>query len=172
MGLNIKEIVPRKELQFAELRGKVVAVDAFNALYQFLSSIRQFDGALLQDKHGRITSHLSGLFYRNISLLSEGIRLVYVFDGKAPELKFKTREKRTETKKNAREKFEKAKEKEDYEMMKKYSQQMAQIDEQMIEESKELLRAMGVAVVQAPSEGEAQLLHRRIMTACFLERSA
>ena len=39
------------------------------------------------DSHGKTTSHLSGLFYRNINLLLEGIKPVYVFDGKPPELK-------------------------------------------------------------------------------------
>src|SRR3989344_3067162 len=79
MGLNIREIVPRRQLEAGELRGKIIAVDAFNALYQFLTSIRQYDGTPLQDSKGRTTSHLSGLFYRNVALLSEGIKLIYVF---------------------------------------------------------------------------------------------
>src|SRR3989344_3573756 len=103
MGLNIREIVPRRELNFNDLRGRVIAIDAFNALYQFLSSIRQYDGTPLQDSQGRVTSHLSGLFYRNINLLSEGVKLIYVFDGEAPELKGVLREKRQEVKNIAKE---------------------------------------------------------------------
>ncbi|MBI2628964.1 flap endonuclease-1 [Candidatus Pacearchaeota archaeon] len=156
MGLNIRDIVPRRQLEHGELKGKVVAVDAFNALYQFLSSIRQYDGTPLQDSKGRITSHLSGLFYRNVALLSEGIRLVYVFDGKPPEMKAGTNQGRIERKDIANEKYKEAKEKEDYEAMKKYSQQNIRLSTEMIEESKELLMAMGIAVVQSPSEGEAQ----------------
>ncbi len=156
MGLNIREIIPRRQLESGELKGKIIAVDAFNALYQFLSSIRQYDGTPLQDSKGRITSHLSGLFYRNVALLSEGIKLVYVFDGKPPELKTGTNQGRSDRKDIANEKYKEAKEKEDYEAMKKYSQQNIRLNAEMIEESKELLRAMGIAVVQAPSEGEAQ----------------
>ncbi len=156
MGLNIRDIVPRKELDMSELKGKIIAVDAFNALYQFLSSIRQYDGTPLQDSKGRITSHLSGLFYRNISLLSEGIRLVYVFDGKPPQLKLETNNARKEVKNIAEGRYAVAKDKEDYEGMKKYSQQMTRLTKEMIEESKELLEAMGIAIVQAPSEGEAE----------------
>jgi flap endonuclease-1 len=156
MGLNIRDIVPRKELNFNDLKGKVVAVDAFNAIYQFLSSIRQYDGTPLQDKSGRISSHLSGLFYRNVALLSEGIKVIYVFDGEPPKLKGRTAEKRSENKKVAQEKYEAAKKDEDHDNMKKYSKQMVKIDDIMIEESKELLEAMGIMVVQAPSEGEAQ----------------
>ena len=78
MGLNIRDIIPRKEIEVESLKGKIICVDAFNALYQFLSTIRQVDGTPLMDNQKRITSHLSGVFYRNINLLSEGIRLVYV----------------------------------------------------------------------------------------------
>jgi len=159
MGLNIREIIPRKEIAFSELNNKIIAIDAFNALYQFLSSIRQYDGTPLKDTQGRVTSHLSGLFYRNIRLLSEGLKLVYVFDGKPPELKLKTKEKRQKVKASASEKYEQAKQEHDYEAMKKYSQQLAQITTQMLEQSKELLKAMGIAVIQAPGEGEAQASH-------------
>ncbi|MBS3091881.1 flap endonuclease-1 [Candidatus Pacearchaeota archaeon] len=156
MGLNIREIVPRRQLEAGELRGKIIAVDAFNALYQFLTSIRQYDGTPLQDSKGRTTSHLSGLFYRNVALLSEGIKLIYVFDGKPPEMKAGTNNNRNERKDIANAKYNEAKEKEDYEAMRKYSQQNIRLNAEMIEESKELLKAMGIAVVQAPSEGEAQ----------------
>src|SRR3989338_721638 len=103
MGLQIGDIVARKEIKLEELKGKIIAVDAFNVIYQFLSSIRQPDGTPLMDKEGKVTSHLSGLFYRNISLLAEGIKLIYVFDGKPHELKNRTRESRREAKDSARE---------------------------------------------------------------------
>jgi flap endonuclease-1 len=156
MGLQIGDIVPRKEIKFEELKGKVIAVDAFNAIYQFLASIRQPDGTPLMDSSGRVTSHLSGLFYRNIALLSEGLKLIYVFDGEYHSLKEKTHELRQGMKDIAREKYEAAKEEEDIEGMGKYARGFAKLDKEMIEESKELLEAMGVAVVQAPGEGEMQ----------------
>jgi flap endonuclease-1 len=156
MGLNIREIIPRKEIEVSDLKEKTICVDAFNALYQFLSSIRQPDGTPLKDSKERITSHLSGVFYRNISLLSEGIKLIYVFDGKAPDLKEKTYKKRQQARDNAGVKYEEAKKEEDYEGMKRYSSQLLRLDADMINESKELLEAMGVLVIQAPSEGEAQ----------------
>ena len=156
MGLQIGDIVPRKEVEFSELKGKVIAVDALNAIYQFLSSIRQPDGTPLMDSKGRVTSHLSGLFYRNIALLSEGMRLVYVFDGEYHKLKGKTHEIRQGMKDAAREKYEKAVEEEDIESMGKYARGFTKVDSSMIAESKELLEAIGIAVVQAPGEGEMQ----------------
>lgn len=156
MGLNIREIIPRKEIDIEDLSGKIVCVDAFNALYQFLSTIRQPDGTPLMDSNKNITSHLSGIFYRNINLMNQGIKLVYVFDGEPPELKFKTHSSRKELRDKAGEKYELAKSDEDFEGMKRYSSQMVRLNDEMISESKELLEAMGVAVIQAPSEGEAE----------------
>ncbi|MBS3098684.1 flap endonuclease-1 [Candidatus Pacearchaeota archaeon] len=156
MGLQIGEIVPRHDVKFEDLKGKIIAVDAFNAIYQFLSSIRQPDGTPLMDKKGKTTSHLSGLFYRNIALLSEGIKLVYVFDGEYHKLKGRTHEHRADAKLAAQEKYEKAKEDEDIEAMGKYARGFVKLDEEKVEESKKLLSAMGIAVVQAPGEGEMQ----------------
>lgn len=156
MGLQIGDVVPRREITFSELKGKVVAVDAFNALYQFLSSIRQPDGTSLMDSKGRTTSHLSGLFYRNVALLSEGIKLIYVFDGEYHRLKGKTRDIRNDAKESAREKYEQAVEDEDIDAMGKYASRIGKLNAEMISESKELLLAMGIAVVQAPGEGEMQ----------------
>ena len=156
MGLNISEIIPRKEIEISDLKGKMVCVDAFNTLYQFLTSIRQPDGTPLMDSKSRVTSHLSGIFYRNINLLSEGIKLVYVFDGIPPEQKIRTSRKRKSLRDSAEEKYESAKSEEDFESMRRYSSQLLRLNEEMITESKELLEAMGIAVVQAPSEGEAE----------------
>lgn len=156
MGLNIKDIIPRKEIEIEDLKDKLVFVDAYNMLYQFLSTIRQPDGTPLMDNKRRVTSHLSGIFYRNVNLLAEGIKMVYVFDGRPPELKAGTHKIRSEGRELARERYEEAKQEEDIEAMKRYSSQLIKLDSQMIQESKELLEAMGIAVVQAPGEGEAE----------------
>jgi len=156
MGLQIGNIVPRKEVKFEELRGKIIAVDAYNAIYQFLASIRQPDGTPLMDSKKRITSHLSGLFYRNVALMFEGIKLIYVFDGEYNRLKRRTHEIRENAKHEAQEKYEKAVEEEDIGAMGKYARGFVKINDEMINESKELLEAMGISIVQAPGEGEMQ----------------
>lgn len=156
MGLQIGEIIAKKQISFSELKGKTIAVDAFNAIYQFLTTIRQPDGTPLKDSKGNVTSHLSGLFYRNMNLILNGVKLIYVFDGETPELKEETLRKRIEFKEEMREKYELALKKKDVELMGRYSRAFAFLDEQKINESKELLEAMGVAVIQASGEGEAQ----------------
>ena len=108
MGVKLRELLPRKEIAFDDLKGKKIVVDASNMLYQFLSSIRQPDGSLLTDKDGNVTSHLVGIFSRFTNLMSRGIKLCVVFDGKPPLLKIKTREEREYRKQLAEEKLEKA----------------------------------------------------------------
>src|SRR5256714_4420096 len=89
MGVLLTPIVRKQDLALDDLRGRRLAVDANGELYQFLALIRLRDGSPLQDSHGRITSHLSGLFYRTTRLMTDyGVELVFVFDGKPPALKF------------------------------------------------------------------------------------
>ncbi len=156
MGVDLGELVEREEIDFADLNDKEIAVDAMNTLYQFLSIIRQRDGTPLKDSSGNITSHLSGLFYRNINLLENNIRPVYVFDGKAPDLKEKETTKRRKKREEAKKEWKKLKD--EGKISEAYSKatQSSKVTGDMIEESKELLEAMGLAYVQAPSEGEAQ----------------
>lgn len=156
MGVQIADIIPKEEIQLKDMKGKIIAIDAFNTLYQFLTTIRQEDGTPLMDKKGKITSHLSGLFYRNVSLLQEGMKMIYVFDGKPPELKLKELERRKEQKEIAQEKYEQAKDEEDIEKMKKFSQRTVKITDEIIQESKDLLHAMGIPCVQAGGEGEEE----------------
>ena len=159
MGVPIGELLPKKELELENLNGRKVAIDAFNAIYQFLSTIRQRDGTPLMDSKGRITSHLSGLFYRTINLMEAGIKPAYVFDGKPPEFKKKELEKRAEAREEALEKWEMALARGELEEAKKYAQRASKVNEILIEDAKKLLELMGIPWVQAPSEGEAQAAH-------------
>lgn len=156
MGIQLKDLLVKKEIDINYLKGKTVAVDAYNIMYQFLSSIRQYDGTPLMDSEGNITSHLSGLFYRNINFLETGILPVYVFDGKPPEFKITTLKGRKERKIAAKEKMRIALKKGSFAEARKYAQQVSRLTDEMIKEGKELLLAMGIPVIQAPSEGEAQ----------------
>ncbi len=156
MGVKITELLPKKEAEIEDLHGKTIAIDASLFLYQFLTSIRQRDGSLLTDSNGNVTSHLVGLFSRTAKLIQWGIKPVYVFDGKPPELKSAERERRSTLKKEAQAKYEIAVEKEDIDEMKKYASRTTRLTKEMVAEAKELLEAMGIPIVQAPSEGEAQ----------------
>lgn len=156
MGVDLGDLAVKHPIALASLSGKIIAIDAFNTLYQFLASIRQEDGTPLMDFKGRVTAHLSGLFYRNARLLENGIKPLYVFDGKAPAFKGATQEVRAYAKAEAEKKWKAALEREDLAEAKKYAQATSKLTREMVEESKQLLHAMGIPTLQAPSEGEAQ----------------
>ncbi len=159
MGVNISDIVISHEISLKELKGRVIAIDAYNTLYQFLSIIRQPDGTPLRDSQGRVTSHLSGLLYRTANYMAEGIKPVYVFDGKPPELKMRTLEERIKIRTKAREEWEEALKSGHLEEARTKAQQASFLTRDMVNEAKKLLELMGVPWVQAPSEGEAQAAH-------------
>ncbi len=159
MGVKIREIIPEAAVQkisLESLSGKAVALDAYNILYQFITIIRGPDGRPLMDRRGRITSHLSGLFFRTINLLKIGIKPIFVYDGRPPELKRATVEERTERREEARRLYEQALAEGRIEEAQKYAKQAASLNEFIVESSKKLLTLMGLPIVQAPSEGEAQ----------------
>lgn len=156
MGVKLTDLLIRKNISFDSLRGKVMAVDASIFLYQFLTTIRQRDGSLLTDSNGKVTSHLIGLFSRTANFLSRGIKPVYVFDGKPPEFKHLTNNLRKKAKEEALKKYEGAIEKGYLDEAKKFASRTSLLTREMVDEAKKLLNFMGVPVVQAPSEGEAQ----------------
>src|SRR3989304_5700164 len=108
MGVNLRDLVPKTTVNLTDLNGKSIAIDAYNALYQFLAIIRQPAGTPPKDHTGRVTSHLSGLLYRTSNLVEMGIKAAYVFDGVPPTLKEVEIKRRAHVKEEALVKYEKA----------------------------------------------------------------
>lgn len=159
MGVNLKDVVVRKTIALEDLSGKVLIVDGHNMLYQFLSTIRNREGLLFTNHKGEVTSHLIGLFSRVSNFMQKGLRLVFVFDGKVPQLKHMELARRREIKEKAKKKYEAALEAEDVEEMRKYAARTSRLTKEMIGSAKELIALLGLPYVQAPSEGEAQAAH-------------
>lgn len=155
MGLDLKPLINPSFIKLRDLSNRIIAVDAFNTIYQFLATIRGPTGELLSNFKGEVSSHLSGLFYRNVNLLADNIKLVYVFDGKPSYLKFREIERRQQVKEVATERFKDALEKGRFDDAQKFGQATSVLTEKMVEESKILLSYLGIPTVQAISEGEA-----------------
>lgn len=156
MAVDLSKLVSKRKIALDELNNRIIGIDAYNVLYQFLSIIRGPDGNPLMDIHGHVTSHLSGLFYRNIELMGHGARPVYVFDGIPSMLKQKTIEARMNRKRIAQEQMEKAIAEGRMEEAKMYAQGTTRITKEIVESAKKLLEYMGIPYISAPSEGEAQ----------------
>jgi flap endonuclease-1 len=156
VGLPLRDLVTAQELPWDALAGRTLAVDGYNAVYQFLATIRQRDGQLFCDANGQVTSHLMGVFYRTTSLLREGVLPVWVFDGRPPERKAGTIRRRIALKEKAEAQYQEALAAGDLETARRRAAQTSHLTRPMVEELSQLLAALGVPVVPAPGEGEAQ----------------
>uniref|UniRef100_A0A1L8DXJ7 Flap endonuclease 1 n=1 Tax=Nyssomyia neivai TaxID=330878 RepID=A0A1L8DXJ7_9DIPT len=144
-----------KENEIKNYFGRKVAIDASMCLYQFLIAVRS-EGVQLTTVDGETTSHLMGIFYRTIRLLDNGIKPVYVFDGKPPHLKGGELQKRAERREEAQKQLNKATEAGDQEAIEKFNRRLVKVTKEHSAEAKELLKLMGVPFIDAPCEAEAQ----------------
>ena len=156
MGINLADIVISEPRTLEDFSGKILAIDAFNTLYQFLAIIRQPDGTPLMDHQGRVTSHLSGIIYRVSNFVAAGIKPAFVFDGEPPRLKARTIVARGEIKRRAEREWREAVEIGDLATARTKAMQTSRLTGEMVDQSKRLLDLLGFPWVQAPAEGEAQ----------------
>ncbi|NOZ82095.1 MAG: flap endonuclease-1 [Candidatus Micrarchaeota archaeon] len=156
MGVQLGKIVSGRTIERGELSGRKIAIDAYNWLYQFLTIIRDREtGEPLKAPDGRITSHISGILYRTARLIETGIKPVWVFDGEPPEFKSVV-EERKKIREEARERYEEALKAGKTDELFLAAQQATVLTEDMVNDAKRLIELMGLPVVQAPSEGEAE----------------
>lgn len=71
-----------RSVPLGQYRDCVMALDASVAIYQFRTGMPE-----LYNRQGQNISPLQGLFYRTLHLLENGIKPVFVFDGRPPERK-------------------------------------------------------------------------------------
>jgi flap endonuclease-1 len=160
VGVLLTPIIGKEQPALDELRGRRLAVDAHGDLYQFLALIRQPDGTPLGTSTGRITSHLVGLFYRVTRLMADyDLDLVYVFDGQPPRLKRAELDHRRATRARFQQAAAAARAAGDTARAYATSTMSARLTREMAREARELIRLLGLPVVDAPGEGEAQAAH-------------
>ena len=163
MGFNLSPLVVKRQLTLEDLRGRSLAVDANNMLYQFLALIRMRDGRPFTDSGGRITSHLVGLLMRTTRLIADyDIHPVFVFDGKPPELKRRTLDLRRGYRERARREWEDAVHRRDYASAWSKAVTMNSLTQPMQDDAKNVLELLGIPHIQAPQEGEAQAAYLAI----------
>eukprot|EP00474_Spongospora_subterranea_P008992 CRZ09450.1 hypothetical protein [Spongospora subterranea] len=147
-----------KEKEISHYFGRKIAIDASMAIYQFMIAIRttgESAGQLMND-NGEVTSHLQGLFHRTIRMMSNGIKPVYVFDGKPPTMKSGELLKRFERRTEAEASLSTATQEANHADIDKFSRRTVKVTKENNEECIKLLSLMGVPIVRAPCEAEAQ----------------
>lgn len=158
MGVKIKELLTdfKQNITIENLQNKVVAIDAFNMIYQFLSTI-QINGQPLKDYHGNVTSHLQGILSRVLHLLEYQIKPIFVFDGEPNPLKMKEIIRRREIRELAEHQLHEAIDSNNENDIMKFAKGTSKLNIQMIMDAKRLLMAMGIPIINAPQDGEAQV---------------
>jgi flap endonuclease-1 len=157
LGVNLTPIMFKHDIQLKDLAGKKLAVDANNFIYQFLSVVRTRGTIPLTGPDGTVTSHLAGLLYRITHLTSKyNMNLVFVFDGKPPQLKQEEIERRCQLREKATNEWKEALRVGDYTKAFSKAVMSSRLTGSMIQDAKRLLTLLGVPHVQAPSEAEAQ----------------
>lgn len=160
MGVVLTPIVDAQPLALGDLHGRTLAVDGNAELYQFLALIRLPDGTPLQDSHGRVTSHLSGLFFRTTRLMTErALRMVFVFDGVPPPGKAPEIARRRSTRQRFEQERAAALERGDLAEAYSKATMTSRLTRDMVDDARELIRLLGLPSLRAPSEAEAQAAH-------------
>lgn len=153
-----------KEVPLSSLQGRKLAIDASMAIYQFLIAVRSASAAgnpamMLTNADGETTSHIQGIFNRTIRFLTEGIRPVYVFDGKPPQFKSGELLKRREKRAKAEEALKQAAESGDVEEQEKQNKRLVRAGQKENEDCIRLLTLMG---------GEMFHVHVHLHIDCFI----
>ena len=160
LGVLLTPIVLREQTTLKALQGKSFAVDGNIELHQFLAIIRKRDGTLFTDPHGRVTSHLIGLFTRTTRLITEyRMRLLFVFDGKPNLLKRRTVEARRIVRQKAEKEYGAAISRGDYSTAWSKAVMTGRVTGDVLDDAKKLLTLMGVPWLEALEDAEAQASH-------------
>eukprot|EP01083_Nonionella_stella_P199441 731311_1 len=132
-------------------------MDATMALYQFLIAVRYASGqGTLTNDAGEPTAHVIGFFYRTIRMLENGIKPIYIFDGKPPDFKSHELAKRKERREKAQAELKEAEEIGDTEKIVQMQKRTVKVTKQHVGDVQTLLTYMGIPWYAAPGEAEAQ----------------
>jgi flap endonuclease-1 len=157
MGVNLTPIILKEVLSLEDLEGRSLAVDAPGEIHGFLALIRLPDGTPLRDSRGRTTSHLSGLFYRTTRLAGRHrMKLVFVFDGRPPELKGGEIARRREVKERYEREYREALAAGELSRAWSKATRTSRLSSRVLEDCRRLLDLLGVPWIEAPGEAEAQ----------------
>ena len=160
MGCNLRDLTNAQDTTMDAMRGKRVGVDSFLLAFQFLTTIRDRsptgDGGSLKSNNGKVVAHLMGFLSRASVMLSKGVKPVFIFDGKHPELKKDEMDIRRARREQAEIEWKAALAVGDFATAQKMAQRCVKYTPEMVEESIEMLSLMGIPAFRAMAEGEAQ----------------
>ena len=159
---DLRQLAHIEDVAFADLAGSVVAIDAHNWLYRYLTTTVRFTrSGAYTTADGEEVANLIGIVQGLPKLLEGDVVPVFVFDGGVTELKADEVEERREQREQYEAQLEEARERDDVSAaeISTLESRTQRLTDVIQETSRELLSLLGVPVIEAPAEGEAQAAH-------------
>ncbi len=154
---DLRQLAALREVSFDDVAGSVVAVDAHNWLYRYLTTtVKWTRDEVYTTSDGREVANLVGIVQGLPKFFEHDIVPVFVFDGGVTELKDDEIEARREQKEKARERLADARERGDAVEAARLEARTQRLTPVIHETSRGLLDLLDVPYVEAPAEGEAQ----------------
>jgi len=153
----LRDLASLREVTFEELEGSVVAVDAHNWLYKYLTIAVRFNEAdVYTTEAGEEVANLLGIIQGLPKFLEHELIPVFVFDGVPTDLKANEIAARREQREAIEERLEDARETGDAVEIARLESQTQQLTEVIQVTTRGLFDRLDVPYLEAPAEGEAQ----------------
>jgi flap endonuclease-1 len=154
---DLRSLAALEDVAFEDLDGSVIAVDAHNWLYRYLTTTVKFtsDHKYTTDD-GEEVANLIGVVQGLPKFFEHDLTPVFVFDGAVTELKDDEVAKRREQREKYEDELADAREAGDSVRVAKLDSRTQRLTSTIVETTRELLELLDVPVVDAPAEGEGQ----------------
>jgi flap endonuclease-1 len=154
---DLRSLAHLSDVAWDDISGSVVAVDAHNWLYRYLTTtVKWTRDEVYTTEGGEEVANLVGLVQGLPKFFEHELIPVFVFDGGVTELKDDEVEKRREAKEKAQERLEDARERGDTVEAARLEARTQRLTSVIQETTRELLSLLDVPYIEAPAEGEAQ----------------
>ncbi|SEO73629.1 flap endonuclease 1 [Halogranum amylolyticum] len=154
---DLRDLAVVSDVSFDDLGGSVVAVDAHNWLYRYLTTtVKWTRDETYTTGGGEEVANLVGLVQGLPKFFEHDITPIFVFDGGVTELKDDEVEARREQKEKAEKRLEEARERGDAVEAARLEARTQRLTAVIHETTRGLLDRLDVPYIEAPAEGEAQ----------------
>ena len=157
---DLRDLAVLEAVPFDDLSGSVVAVDAHNWLYRYLTTtVRWTNEDIYTTTDGDEVANLVGVVQGLPKFFEHDITPVFVFDGSVVSLKDDEIAERRAGREKREDELETAREEGDELAVARLESQTQRLTDIILRTTREVLALLDVPVVEAPAEGEAQATH-------------
>ncbi|MFB6201856.1 MAG: flap structure-specific endonuclease, partial [Halorhabdus sp.] len=157
---DLRDLAVIEPLAFDELAGSVVAVDAHNWLYRYLTTtVKWTSDDVYTTETGTEVANLVGVVQGLPKFFEHEVTPVFVFDGAVTDLKDDEIQRRREQRERYEADLEAAREEGDAIAVARLESRTQRLTDVILDTTRELLALLDVPVIDAPAEGEAQAAH-------------